>query len=147
MTLCCKCFVTPETLTFAPFTAPPLSCTRSYLFLLCISGLAYMHMCNGILGGVRGQRGDRKIQGQGRQKMRPGIEPRSQELASCAMTARPPQHDTTGPRHRAFDVFQGSSYNMCSSLVVGSAGVCLPLRSQDLRRRKWWKTHRKKSLP
>ena len=24
--------------------------------------------------------------------------------------ARPPQHDTTGPRHRAFDVFQGSCY-------------------------------------
>ena len=40
---------------------------------------------------------------------RPGIEPGSQELASCAITARPPQHDTTGPRHRAFDVFQGSS--------------------------------------
>ena len=41
---------------------------------------------------------------------RPGIEPGSQELASCAITARPPQHDTTGPRHRAFDVFQGSCY-------------------------------------
>ena len=35
----------------------------------------------------------------------------SQELASCAVTARPPRHDTTGPRHRAFDVFQGSCYN------------------------------------
>ena len=41
-----------------------------------------------------------------------GIEPRSQALAFCAITARPPQHDTTGPRHRAFDVFQGSCYNM-----------------------------------
>ena len=41
---------------------------------------------------------------------RPGIEPGSQELASCAITARPPQHDTTGPHHRAFDVFQGSCY-------------------------------------
>ena len=28
---------------------------------------------------------------------RPGIEPRSQKLASCAITARPPQHDTTSP--------------------------------------------------
>ena len=37
---------------------------------------------------------------------RPGIGPRSQELASCAVTARPPQHNTTGPRHRAFDVFK-----------------------------------------
>ena len=43
---------------------------------------------------------------------RPGIEPGSQELASCAITARPPQHDTTGPRHRAFDVFQGSCYTI-----------------------------------
>ena len=42
---------------------------------------------------------------------RPGIAPGSQDLASCAITARPPQHDTTGPRHRAFDVFQGSCYN------------------------------------
>ena len=38
------------------------------------------------------------------------IELGSQELASCAITARPPQHDTTGARHRAFDVFQGSCY-------------------------------------
>ena len=37
---------------------------------------------------------------------RPGIEPGSQELASCATTAGPPQHDTTGPRHRPFDVFR-----------------------------------------
>ena len=39
---------------------------------------------------------------------RPGIEPGSQELASCTITTRPPKHDTTGPCHRAFDVFQGS---------------------------------------
>ena len=62
--------------------------------------------CNGNPVGVRGQRGDRKIQG--RQKM--GIKRGPQELASCAITAGPPQHDTTGPRHRAFDVFQGSCY-------------------------------------
>ena len=43
---------------------------------------------------------------------RPGIEPGSQDLASCAITARPPLHDTTGPRHRAFDVFQGSCYTI-----------------------------------
>ena len=42
--------------------------------------------------------------------LRPGIEPGSRELASCVITARPPQHDTTGPRHKAFDVFQGSCY-------------------------------------
>ena len=42
---------------------------------------------------------------------RPRIELGSQELASCAITARPPQHDITGPRYRAFDVFQGSCYN------------------------------------
>ena len=41
---------------------------------------------------------------------RPGIEPGSQALASCAIFARSPQQDTTGPRHRAFDVFQGSCY-------------------------------------
>ena len=41
----------------------------------------------------------------------PGIKPGSQDLASCAITASPPQHDTTGPRHRAFDVFQGSCYS------------------------------------
>ena len=44
---------------------------------------------------------------------RPGIEPGYQDLASCAIIARPPQHDTTGPRHRAFDVFQGSCYTIC----------------------------------
>ena len=43
---------------------------------------------------------------------RPRIELGSQELASCAITARPPQHDTTGARHRAFDVFQGSCYTI-----------------------------------
>ena len=43
---------------------------------------------------------------------RPRIEPGSLELASCAITARPPQHDTTGPRNRAFDVFQGSCYTI-----------------------------------
>ena len=47
---------------------------------------------------------------------RPRIELGSQELASCAITARPPQHDTTGPRHRAFDVFQGSCYSFRCSL-------------------------------
>ena len=41
-----------------------------------------------------------------------GIEPGSQELASCAITARPSQNDTTGPRHRTFDVFQGSCYTI-----------------------------------
>ena len=41
---------------------------------------------------------------------RPGIEPGSQDLASCA--ARPPQHNTTGPRHRAFDMLQGSCYSV-----------------------------------
>ena len=48
---------------------------------------------------------------------RPRIELGSQELASCAITARPPQHDTTGARHRAFDVFQGSCY------IIPAAGV------------------------
>ena len=43
---------------------------------------------------------------------RPGIEPGSQQLASCGITSRPPQHDTTGPCHRAFDVFQGSCYTI-----------------------------------
>ena len=41
---------------------------------------------------------------------RPGSEPGSQDLASCAITTTPLQHDTTGPRHRAFDVLQGSCY-------------------------------------
>ena len=48
---------------------------------------------------------------------RPRIEPGSQDLASCAITARPPQHDTTGPRHRAFDVFQGSFYKLRGPMV------------------------------
>ena len=43
---------------------------------------------------------------------RPGIEPGSPDLASCAITARRPEHDTTGPRHRAFDVFQGPCYTI-----------------------------------
>ena len=59
---------------------------------------------------------------------RPRIELGSQELASCAITARPPQHDTTGPRHRAFDVFQGSCYKECawspSLIVYGKTKVC-----------------------
>ena len=44
---------------------------------------------------------------------RAGIKPGPQELASCAITARPQQHDTTEPRHRAFELaelFQGSCY-------------------------------------
>ena len=36
----------------------------------------------------------------------------SQELASCAITARPPQRDTAGSRHRAFDVLEGSCYTI-----------------------------------
>ena len=69
--------------------------------------------CNGIPVGVRGQRGDRKDQGRhAKDVSRPGLEPESQELASYAITARPPQHDTTRSRHRAFDVFQGSCYTI-----------------------------------
>ena len=34
----------------------------------------------------------------------------SQELASCTTTARPLQHNATGPRHRAFVMFLGSCY-------------------------------------
>ena len=45
------------------------------------------------------------------------MEPGSQELASCAITARPPQHDSTGPRHRACEVFQDS----CYTILVPSA--------------------------
>ena len=52
-----------------------------------------------------------KFSGTSKNVSRPGIEFGSQELASCAMTVRPPQHDTTGPCHKAFDVFQGSCYN------------------------------------
>ena len=63
--------------------------------------------CNGNSVGVRGQRGRQEDSGTSKDVSRPGIEPGSQELASCAITARPPQHDTTGSRHRAFDVFQG----------------------------------------
>ena len=50
---------------------------------------------------------------------RPRIELGSQELASCAITARPPQHDTytTVPRHRAFDVFQGSCYRASTEIL------------------------------
>ena len=65
------------------------------------------YQCNGILGGVRGQRRDRKIQG--RQSMcldRGSNPPGSQELASCAITARPPQHDITGPRDRDLTCFR-----------------------------------------
>ena len=43
----------------------------------------------------------------------PGIEPGSQELASCTTTARPLQHNATGPRHRAFVMFLGSCYRGC----------------------------------
>ena len=32
--------------------------------------------------------------------------------SSLAITARPPQHNITGPRHRAFDVFQGSCHTI-----------------------------------
>ena len=53
---------------------------------------------------------------------RPGIEPGSQELASCAITARPPQYVTARPRHRAFDVFQGSFYT-CGDAFVKLAKV------------------------
>ena len=54
---------------------------------------------------------------------RPGIEPGSQDLASCALTARPPQHDTTGTRHRAFDVVQGSCYNYRDRKFVGNTSM------------------------
>ena len=52
--------------------------------------------------------------------LRLGIEPGSQDLASCAITARPPQHDTTSSRHRAFDVFQGSCYRGDVTVLVTS---------------------------
>ena len=42
-----------------------------------------------------------------------GIEPGSRELASDAITAGQPPHNTTRSRHRAFDVFQGSCYSEC----------------------------------
>ena len=47
-----------------------------------------------------------------------GIEPGSQELASCTIIARLPQHDTTGPHHRAFNVFQGYTFCYLISLSL-----------------------------
>ena len=41
-----------------------------------------------------------------------GIEPGSQALAYCAITARPPQHDPTEPCRTALDVFQDSCYTI-----------------------------------
>ena len=59
---------------------------------------------------------------------RPGIEPGSQDLASCAITARPPQHDTTGPRAATelFDVFQGSCYTILLPSARHSAWASTP---------------------
>ena len=51
-----------------------------------------------------------EVSGTLRDVSQPAIEPGSQELTSCALAAGPPLHDTTGRRHRAFKVFQGSCY-------------------------------------
>ena len=58
---------------------------------------------------------------------------RSQELASCATTAYPPQHNTTGSYHRAFDVFQDSCYTVLPSArrhSRASRRIILPKRKR-----------------
>ena len=69
--------------------------------------------CDGNTVGVRGKRGDMKIEGRRKMCRERGIEPRFQELA------RPPHLDTTGPRLRAFEVVLGSCYT--NSLSTGEA--------------------------
>ena len=67
-------------------------------------------ICKGNPVAVRGQEETGRFR-DAKRCVATGIEPGSQELASCA--ARPPQQYTTGPRHRAFDVFQCSCYTIC----------------------------------
>ena len=75
---------------------------------------------------------------------RPRIELGSQELASCAITARPPQHDTTSARHRAFDVFQGSCYTLATCLRTGlGLIICLGF---SIERREVWRKKRKERI-
>ena len=63
---------------------------------------------------------------------RPGIEPGSQELASCAaITARPPQHDSTGPHHRAFYVFQDSCYTGVNPDIEKREAASREIRRQE----------------
>ena len=69
---------------------------------------------------------------------RPRIELGSQELASCAITAGPPQHDTTVPRHRAFDVFQGSCYTILLPSARHPARASKPFSATSCNRRETW---------
>ena len=82
--------------------------------LPCTAALAVSKRRAGSVTGIQLDSGPERRQedspGTSKNVSQPGIEPGSQELASCAITTRPPQPDTTGPRHRAFDVFQFSCY-------------------------------------
>ena len=66
------------------------------------------YQCNGNPGGVRGQRGDRKIQGSQKMRRDRRSNTGSQQLASCAMPARPPQAWYYRPAPRSFWRVQGS---------------------------------------
>ena len=94
----------------------------------------------------RGSERRQEDSGTSKDVSQPGIEPGSLRLSGISLLrhgARPPQHDTTGPRHRAFDVFQGSCYttgkrgssrpgswrwHWCSS--AETASVCTAVKSQ-----------------
>ena len=60
-------------------------------------------ICNGNPVGFRGQRGDRKK----KKKKKFRDVKRCVATGDRAITARPPQHDTTGPRTRAFWLVSG----------------------------------------
>ena len=92
------------------FAASPIALLRTLTPLSLLSAIVgtwqptllriFNKSCNGSPVGVRGQRGDRKIQGH--QKMCRDRGSNSGLRPPAPLTARPPQHDTTGPRHRAF---------------------------------------------
>ena len=63
--------------------------------------------------GIQLESGAREETGRSRDVKRcvaTGNRTRVSGISLNAITARPPQHDTTGPRHRAFDVFQSSCF-------------------------------------
>ena len=97
------------------YPPPQRSASRLSLQILC-------YQCNRNPVGVRGPERRQEDSGTSKDVSWPGIEPGSQEIASCAITARPPQHDTTGPPHR-------SSFWRVSGFLLQSGELAPPKRS------------------
>ena len=91
----------------APF-AQCFVCAYAALHVMSSYAMTYSHKPHSSWS--QGPERRQEDSGTSKDVSRPGIQIRSQDLASYAITASPSQHNTTDPRHRAVEVFQGSCY-------------------------------------